>query len=158
MAGTYYKEHLPLLGQPIMTVPDNGANVTPTRNGVPFAVSSPRHSTFNVGDKIKVLVAVETLKEMQEGHGGWNPRMAEYIGKIGRVHRITDKGDIRVQFEGCNNRWTFHPGALTKVTSKDSFSLGDIVRVKTDLSAVKLYQRGHGEWIDVMKNVSLLIF
>lgn len=24
--------------------------------------------------------------------------------------------------------------------------------MKIDLSAVKLYQRGHGEWIDVMKN------
>ncbi|KOC64396.1 E3 ubiquitin-protein ligase MIB2 [Habropoda laboriosa] len=151
-AGTYYKEHLPLLGQPVMTVSDNLTNVTPTRIGVPSSVSSPRHLTFNVGDKIKVLVDVETLKEMQEGHGGWNPRMAEYIGKVGRVHRITDKRDVRVQFEGCNNRWTFHPGALTKVTSKDTFSLGDIVRVKTDLSAVKLYQRGHGEWIDVMKN------
>ncbi|OAD58844.1 E3 ubiquitin-protein ligase MIB2 [Eufriesea mexicana] len=150
--GTYYKEHLPLLGQSIMTVSDNGTNGTPTRSGVPFTVSSPRHSTFNVGDKIKVLVDVDSLKEMQEGHGGWNPRMAEYIGKVGRVHRITDKGDVRVQFEGCNNRWTFHPGGLTKVTSKDTFSLGDIVRVKTDLSTVKLYQRGHGEWIDVMKN------
>lgn len=151
-AGTYYKEHLPLLGQPVMTVSDNVANVTPTRSGVPSVVSSPRHLTFNVGDKIKVLVDVDTLKEMQEGHGGWNPRMAEYIGKVGRVHRITDKGDVRVQFEGCNNRWTFHPGALTKVTSRDAFSLGDIVKVKTDVSAVKLYQRGHGEWIDVMKN------
>ena len=150
--GTYYKEHLPLLGQPVITISDNGGNLTPTGSGVPSVVSSPRHSTFNVGDKIKVLVDVETLKEMQEGHGGWNPRMAEYIGKVGRVHRITDKGDVRVQFDGCNNRWTFHPGALTKVTSKDTFSLGDIVRVKTDLSAVKLYQRGHGEWIDVMKN------
>ncbi|CAL7942292.1 unnamed protein product [Xylocopa violacea] len=151
-AGTYYKEHLPLLGQPVMTVSTNVTNVTPTRSGAPSSVSSPRYSTFNVGDKIKVLVDVDTLKEMQEGHGGWNPRMAEYIGKIGRVHRITDKGDVRIQFEGCNNRWTFHPDALTKVTSKDTFSLGDIVRVKTDLSTVKLYQRGHGEWIDVMKN------
>ncbi|XP_015433480.1 PREDICTED: E3 ubiquitin-protein ligase MIB2 [Dufourea novaeangliae] len=151
-AGTYYNEHLPLLGQPIMTLSDNGSNLTPTRSGIPCTMSSPCHSTFNVGDKIKVLVDVEALKEMQEGHGGWNPRMADYIGKVGRVHRITDKGDVRVQFEGCNNRWTFHPGALTKVTSKDSFSLGDIVRVKTDLSAVKLYQRDHGEWIDVMKN------
>jgi len=70
------------------------------------------------------------------------------------VHRITDKGDIRVQYEGCNNRWTFHPGALTKIIAKDAFSLGDIVRVKNDLPAVKHYQRGHGEWIDVMKNVS----
>lgn len=158
IAGTYYKEHLPLLGQSIMAVSNNGTNITSIKSGFPLSVSSPRHSTFNVGDKIKVLVDVETLKEMQEGHGGWNPRMAEYIDKIGRVHRITDKGDIRVQFEGCNNRWTFHPGTLTKVISKDTFSLGDIVRVKTDLCAVKLYQQGHGEWIDVMKNVSLLIF
>lgn len=59
-----------------------------------------------------------------------------------------------MQYEGCHNRWTFHPGALTKVTAKDGFSLGDIVRVKSDLTAVKQYQRGHGEWIDVMKNVS----
>ncbi|XP_031846434.1 E3 ubiquitin-protein ligase mind bomb 2 isoform X2 [Nomia melanderi] len=125
-AGTYYKEHLPLLGQPVPTVSDNGSVSTPAKS--------------------------EMLKEMQEGHGGWNSRMAEYIGKVGRVHRITEKGDVRVQFEGCNNRWTFHPGTLTKVTCKDTFSLGDIVRVKTDLSAVKLYQRGHGEWIDVMKN------
>lgn len=150
-AGTYYKEHLPLLGQSVKIVFDEENNLTPTRAGVPVA-SSPRHLTFNVGDKLKVQVDVETLKEMQEGHGGWNPRMAEYMGKIGTVHRITDKGDIRVQFEGCNNRWTFHPGALTKVTTKETFSLGDIVRVKTDLVAVKHYQRGHGEWIDVMKN------
>jgi hypothetical protein len=30
-----------------------------------------------VGDKVKVLMDVEALKQMQEGHGGWNPRMAE---------------------------------------------------------------------------------
>jgi E3 ubiquitin-protein ligase mind-bomb len=41
--------------------------------------SSPRHLTFNVGDKVKVLMDVETLKQMQEGHGGWNPRMAEVL-------------------------------------------------------------------------------
>lgn len=81
-AGTYYKEHLPLLGQPVMTVSDNGSNSTPTRSTGSSAVSSPRHSTFNVGNKIKVLVDVDTLKEMQEGHGGWNPRMADYIGKV----------------------------------------------------------------------------
>jgi E3 ubiquitin-protein ligase mind-bomb len=39
--------------------------------------SSPRHLTFNVGDKVKVAMDVEALKQMQEGHGGWNPRMAE---------------------------------------------------------------------------------
>ncbi|KAL6431933.1 hypothetical protein ACFW04_007392 [Cataglyphis niger] len=150
-AGTYYKEHLPLLGQPVLTIPDNGNSSTPTKSGVSSS-SSPHHLMFNVGDKVKVLIEVDILKEMQDGHGGWNPRMAEYIGKIGTVHRITDKGDIRVQYEGCNNRWTFHPGALTKVPAKGAFSLGDIVRVKSDLAAVKQYQIGHGEWTDIMKN------
>nr|CAD7409272.1 unnamed protein product [Timema poppensis] len=110
--------------------------------------SSPRHLTFNVGDKVKVLMDVDTLKHMQEGHGGWNPRMAEYIGKIGTVHRVTDRGDIRVQYEGCNNRWTFHPGTLTKI---NTFAVGDVVRVKHDLEQVRDFQKGHGEWVEVMK-------
>lgn len=32
---------------------------------------------FSVGDKVQVTVTVEQLKAMQQGHGGWNPRMAE---------------------------------------------------------------------------------
>lgn len=56
-----------------------------------------------------------------------------------------------MQYEGCNNRWTFHPGALTKT---NTFSLGDIVRVKMDIAKVKEYQKGHGEWSDAMKSVS----
>lgn len=82
-AGTYYKEHLPLLGQPVLTVPDNGNSTTPIKNGS-SVTSSPHPLTFNVGDKVKVLMEVDTLKEMQDGHGGWNPRMAEYIGKVFR--------------------------------------------------------------------------
>lgn len=114
--------------------------------------SSPCFVRFNVGDKVKVHRDVKALKEMQAGHGGWNPRMGEYIGKVGTVHRITDKGDIRVQYEGCNNRWTFHVNALRKVMSRETFALGDLVQVKNDAVAVKNYQQGHGEWIDVMKS------
>lgn len=69
---------------------------------------------------------------------------------MGVVHRVTERGDIRVQYEGCNNRWTFHPGALTKV---NTFAVGDVVRVKHDLATVRDYQKGHGEWIEVMKGV-----
>ena len=32
---------------------------------------------FKVGDKVRVDLEVEILKDMQEGHGGWNPRMQE---------------------------------------------------------------------------------
>lgn len=81
-AGTYYKEHLPLLGQPVSTVSDNGNDTMPIKDNVSTAASSPHHVTFIVGDKVKVLIDVDTLKEMLEGHGGWNPRMAEYIGKV----------------------------------------------------------------------------
>lgn len=44
---------------------------------VPTLPEGQRHLTFNVGDKVKVLMDIDTLKGMQEGHGGWNPRMAE---------------------------------------------------------------------------------
>ena len=32
---------------------------------------------FKVGDKVRVDLETEILKAMQEGHGGWNPRMAD---------------------------------------------------------------------------------
>lgn len=35
------------------------------------------YQRFNVGDRVKCTLEVEVLKAMQEGHGGWNPRMAE---------------------------------------------------------------------------------
>ncbi|KAF6021316.1 hypothetical protein EB796_020380 [Bugula neritina] len=79
-----------------------------------------------------------------------NLSAAFYVGKIGTVHRITDKGDIRVQYEGCLNRWTFHPGALTKI---QVYSVGDAVMVINDLEKVKELQKGHGEWTDCMSSV-----
>ncbi|VEN54035.1 unnamed protein product, partial [Callosobruchus maculatus] len=133
--GFYYPEHLPVLGHSIEEHPPRAY-----RQGT---------SPFVFGDKVKVMVTVEELKGMQQGHGGWNPRMAEFIDKVGTVHRITDKGDIRVQYEGCNNRWTFNPAALQKVTS---FAVGDIVTMITDLDMLKELQKGHGGWIDFMSN------
>ena len=32
---------------------------------------------FKVGDKVKVDLEADILRMMQEGHGGWNPRMGE---------------------------------------------------------------------------------
>uniref|UniRef100_A0A671S9K6 E3 ubiquitin-protein ligase MIB2 n=1 Tax=Sinocyclocheilus anshuiensis TaxID=1608454 RepID=A0A671S9K6_9TELE len=119
--GYYYKEHLPKLGR------------------------SDSHS-FQQGDKVKCLLEMEILRQMQEGHGGWNPKMAEYISRIGTVHRITDRGDVRVQYSN-NIRWTFHPGALTKV---NTFAVGELVKVLDDIDSVKRLQVGHGEWTDSM--------
>ncbi|ETE63806.1 E3 ubiquitin-protein ligase MIB2, partial [Ophiophagus hannah] len=172
--GFYYKEHLPKLGKPAELQKKESTEGHP----------------FQHGDKVKCLLDIDILREMQEGHGGWNPKMAEvglckcpsvcwkragsltnvrlvtfiptkrtmpndrpalkrarmmgcwfffsclfsfplptsrfflfasfppsfqkFIGQTGTVHRITDRGDVRVQFNN-DTRWTFHPGALTKV-------------------------------------------
>ncbi|KAK0061423.1 E3 ubiquitin-protein ligase MIB2 [Biomphalaria pfeifferi] len=130
-SGQYYRDHLPVLGEHV-------------ESEVPGV-----HSQFKMGDKVKCDLDVEILKQMQEGHGGWNPRMADYISKIGTVHRITDRGDVRVQYEGCANRWTFHTEALTKVIM---FHPEDFVKISDNLQLVKELQAGHGEWTDVMKN------
>lgn len=38
--------------------------------------SADTHS-FQQGDKVKCLLEVDILRQMQEGHGGWNPKMGE---------------------------------------------------------------------------------
>ncbi|XP_030393859.1 E3 ubiquitin-protein ligase MIB2 isoform X7 [Gopherus evgoodei] len=128
--GFYYKEHLPRLGKPAE---------------LQRKASTERHP-FQHGDKVKCLLDIDILREMQEGHGGWNPKMAEFIGQTGTVHRITDRGDVRVQFNS-ETRWTFHPGALTKL---NTFWVDDVVRVIDDMETVKRFQAGHGEWTDEM--------
>ncbi|XP_075028394.1 E3 ubiquitin-protein ligase MIB2 isoform X2 [Calonectris borealis] len=109
--GFYYKEHLPKLGKPAE---------------LQRKESTDRHP-FQHGDKVKCLLDIDILREMQEGHGGWNPKMAEFIGQTGTVHRITDRGDVRVQFNS-ETRWTFHPGALTKTLGH----IGKVIKVYGD--------------------------
>jgi E3 ubiquitin-protein ligase mind-bomb len=142
----YYRDHLPVLGQQV-----EGTNRSAIARSISTASESQRNSVtalFNVGDKVKVIIEdVNELKSLQEGHGGWNQRMAEFIGHIGTVHRVTDRADIRVQFEGCHNRWTFNPNALSKVIS---YSVGDIVKISDDINKVKELQKSHGEWNDHM--------
>ena len=36
---------------------------------------------FKVGDKVRVGLGADIMKGMQEGHGGWNPQMAEVSQK-----------------------------------------------------------------------------
>lgn len=36
---------------------------------------------FRIGNKVKVDMDSEVLKVMQEGHGGWNPKMSE-VGNL----------------------------------------------------------------------------
>lgn len=57
-------------------------NILILGQNVELAVARPVRSgppPFSVGDKVQVTVNVEQLKAMQQGHGGWNPRMAEVM-------------------------------------------------------------------------------
>ena len=76
------------------------------------------------------------------------------IDQIGCVHRVTERADIRVQFDGISQRWTFNPRAIHRLSA---FSVGDAVRITDDVAEVKQLQRGHGEWVDIMRSVISII-
>ncbi|KAG1675101.1 E3 ubiquitin-protein ligase MIB2 [Nymphon striatum] len=134
--GYYYRDFLPILGYIVEVARPPVQSV---------------QSTFKVDDDVKVLNDSDAVQRLQEGHGGWNFKMAEHIGMVGKVHRVTDKGDIRVKFEGSKNRWTFHPAALNKIRM---FSISDEVKVIEDIRRMKQLQQGHGEWIDAMETIA----
>jgi FtsZ-binding cell division protein ZapB len=125
-------------------------NNTPATSSTNTSNNTVVNKFFSVGDKVKVVLSVEQFRQCQEGHGGWNQKMSDLIGKIGTVHRVTEKSDIRVQYEGnTDNRWTICPSALTKIEC--NYMIGDYVRMNNDEETVKLLQKDHGEWSDSLK-------
>lgn len=93
--GSYYPEHLPVLGNQtslvnlllyfltygiwIIKYHEKTLSIFLGQNQE-VAVARPVRSgppPFGVGDKVQVIVNADQLKSMQLGHGGWNPRMAE---------------------------------------------------------------------------------
>lgn len=69
---------------------------------------------------------------------------------VGVVHRVTERGDVRVQFTGMNQRWTFHPKALRKLPT---FLVGQTIQLIEDAEKMKCLQQGHGEWVEDMRLV-----
>lgn len=54
--------------------------------------SADGHS-FQQGDKVKCLLEVDILRQMQEGHGGWNPKMAEVL-RVNPAHIVIGTIDL----------------------------------------------------------------
>lgn len=87
--GFYYKEHLPRLGRRSPHCPSAPVQPWPLallRPGPLPSAGKPAElqrrvsadgQPFQRGDKVKCLLDTDVLRDMQEGHGGWNPRMAE---------------------------------------------------------------------------------
>ncbi|XP_013209751.1 E3 ubiquitin-protein ligase MIB2 isoform X4 [Microtus ochrogaster] len=89
--GFYYKEHLPKLGKPAELQRRVSVDGQP----------------FQRGDKVKCLLDTDVLRDMQEGHGGWNPRMAEHNSFwVGDVVRVIDDLDTVKQLQAGHGEWT----------------------------------------------------
>merc|ERR1719354_544747 len=121
--GKIYTTHLPLLGKPVDSV-----------------------QTFKIGQTVEVCVDLPTLIQLQAGHGEYRPEMSVVVGRKGRVHRITEKGDVRVQFASALgsdakfSRWTVNPMALKSVKV---FAVGEQVTLTNDKSLIARYHTNH---------------
>ena len=147
-----YIEHLPTVGKanplsvgggggqkPSANIPNN-AHVTTTVPNVPCYLPSKLQTTFRLGQRVKFCVDEKTLENLQNGHGGFNPKMLAFINEVGLVHRFTTTGDVRVQFPGypeSNFRWTINPQALKCITE---FRAGDLVKLIEDIETVRQLQ------------------
>ena len=116
--GTIFPSHLPVLGKPL----DTGR-------------------TFMIGQTVEVCVDLETLKRMQIGHGEFREEMKSVIGRRGKVHRLTEKADVRVQFPGAppqDHRWTINPLALKLI---QGYQVGDKVTITSDKAVIAKYHQ-----------------
>uniref|UniRef100_A0A8C7WHZ9 E3 ubiquitin-protein ligase MIB2 n=1 Tax=Oncorhynchus mykiss TaxID=8022 RepID=A0A8C7WHZ9_ONCMY len=89
--GFYYKDHLPKLGE----------------HAELQRQESAEGHTFNQGDKVKCLLEVDILRQMQEGHGGWNPKMSEVnTFGVGELVRVLEDIDSVKRLQAGHGEWT----------------------------------------------------
>ncbi|KAH3823999.1 hypothetical protein DPMN_125827 [Dreissena polymorpha] len=66
-----------------------------------------RIHSFSVGEAVRILPDVNTVRDLQAGHGGWNDDMLGSLGQVGRVAKIDADGDMRVKVG--DRKWIFSP-------------------------------------------------
>ena len=77
---SYEKNHLSKLGQRPETL------IPPANN--PAFTTAGSAGMFEVGERVCVLLCASTLKDMQEGHGGWNDQMEEVGILVSQIHLL----------------------------------------------------------------------
>lgn len=70
-----------------------------------------RVASFRKGDSVRITDSYNAAVELQVGHGGWNEKMEEALGKTGRILDIDNDGDLRIEVDGY--RWLFSPASCT---------------------------------------------
>uniref|UniRef100_A0A3Q3A568 E3 ubiquitin-protein ligase MIB2 n=1 Tax=Kryptolebias marmoratus TaxID=37003 RepID=A0A3Q3A568_KRYMA len=109
--GFYYKDHLPKLGK--------------EHAELQRQESADGHS-FQQGDKVKCLLEVDILRQMQEGHGGWNPKMAEVnTFGVGELVRVLDEMEMVKRLQAGHGEWT---DSMTPVLGQ----VGKVLKVYAD--------------------------
>ena len=68
--GSYYKNHLPKLGQ------DPESLVIPSSSNQ-VSNCTMDSGPFQIGDRVQVLLDMNSLRDAQIGHGGWSVKMNE---------------------------------------------------------------------------------
>ncbi|KAF4793530.1 E3 ubiquitin-protein ligase MIB2 [Turdus rufiventris] len=116
--GFYYKEHLPKLALIV------GEDKDLTGRSHRYGCTTERFlnlNTFWVGDVVRVIDDMETVKRFQPGHGEWTDEMAPTLGHIGKVIKVYGDGDLRVSVGGQS--WTFNPACLTAYQREEQANL-----------------------------------
>ncbi|KAI0240475.1 hypothetical protein LSAT2_008784 [Lamellibrachia satsuma] len=107
---------------------------------------------FKKYDIVSIERDKDTAEALQEGHGGYAPRMALVLGSRGYVLKVDRDGDVHVK---CINqsKWLFNPKLLGLVdTSRMTIEIGDFVFVINSYATVKALQdEHHGGWQEEMR-------
>ncbi|XP_063713547.1 E3 ubiquitin-protein ligase mib1-like isoform X1 [Symsagittifera roscoffensis] len=106
--GSFYRDHLPLLGE----VPGTRYSSSAV-NGMSGRTNA---GGLSVGDVVNIDLDCEVVKSFQQGHGGWTDGMLEcvQVGTHGTVVGLDEDNDVVVAYPS-GNRWTFNPAVLKRV-------------------------------------------
>ncbi|XP_036855491.1 E3 ubiquitin-protein ligase MIB2 isoform X2 [Manis javanica] len=153
--GFYYKEHLPRLGRPAELQRRVSADGQPLPRGdkvkclLDTAIlreteeghggGNPRtveHNSFWVGDVVRVIGDLDTVKQLQAGHGEWTDDMAPALGRIGKVVKVFRDGNLRVAVGG--QLWTFSPSCLVAYRPEEDANLDVAERARENKSSLSV--------------------
>ncbi|CAH1277481.1 MIB1 [Branchiostoma lanceolatum] len=113
------------------------------------------YASFARGDRVQIGVDPKTLKNLQEGHGGYSSEMEQSIGSNGSIMYIDDDGDTWANFPSYSAG--FNTKALVKVPVPDEdgdrLFVGDFVKISQNKDEVKGRQQDHGGWNEDMEMV-----
>lgn len=69
---------------------------------------------FSSGDIVRISRDIESVKNLQVGHGGWNDQMEKCLDTNVQVNRTKSNGDVKISIEGKN--WILNSKCCTLIS------------------------------------------